>query len=175
MVVSVPRHWKDRAHRTSRIGGYSDLGAYYRNDSDFSPEAAASFEQETLDNVLIALQLYKPWDKTLLPTVKRPETPLEDSRKRRVESEIWNITPFIRKRRFIVVDGVICGIGPQRAEVGDLGVAVPGSPVPLIFRKRSEGDGYVNMGDAYIEGFMTGKAVEDVEEGKCSFEVFDLH
>ena len=140
-----------------------------------SPEEVTSFQQNSLDLVVITLQLYKPWDKTLLPTAKKPEAPLEDSRRRYAESEIWNVVPGCRKRKFIVVDEVICGIGPQCVEVGDLAIVVPGCSVPLIFRKRSEGDGYVNVGDAYIESFMTGKAAEDVEEGKRSLEKFDLH
>ena len=47
----------------------------------------------------------------------------------------------------------------------------------MVLRKRAEdeGDGYLNLGDAYVDGFMKGEAVRDLDDGKQRLEVFELY
>lgn len=73
--------------------------------------------------------------------------------------------------------GAGCGLAPHCAELGDLVVVVMGCKAPLVLRKRAgeEGGGYLNLGDAYVDGFMKGEAVRDLDDGKQRLEVFELH
>ncbi|KAH7389218.1 heterokaryon incompatibility protein-domain-containing protein [Cadophora sp. MPI-SDFR-AT-0126] len=141
------------------------------------PEKIKEMEEITLADIKIALSIYKPWDKILFLILGDLAKPVIELEKRKAEVNIWNIAPQCRKRRFIVVDGKECEIGPQGAEVGDHIVAILGYRVPLILRERKEEeDGeYRNVGDAFLQGYMEGKAVKDIKDGIRGFESFELH
>ena len=145
--------------------------------SHLAPENIKEIEEMTLANIKIAFSIYKPWDRTLLPALGDLENPATEPEKRKAETNIWNIAPNCRKRKFIVVDGKECGIGPQGVEVGDHIVVVLGCRVPIILRERKgeEYGGYRNVGDAFLPGYMEGKALRDIENGTREFDSFELH
>lgn len=64
-----------------------------------------------------------------------------------------------RKDRFCLV--------PKNTQSGDL-VCIPyNSRVPYIFRPRTEGDGFINIGETYVHGMMQGQSSEPEDwEGK---------
>ena len=154
-----------------------NFDSFYQPISHLGPENIKEIEETTLTNIKIAFSIYKQWDHTLLPTLGDLETPVTESEKRKAEVNIWYTAPSCRKRKFIVVDGKECGIGPQGVEVGDHIVVVLGCLVPIILRERKEEEdgGYRNMGDAFLPGYMEGKALKDVENGTRAFEGFELH
>ena len=69
----------------------------------------------------------------------------------------------ITGRRFMVTsNGLIC-LGSGATRSGDV-VCVPlGCSTPVILRKIN--DGYKYVGDIYVDGYMDGKAVEEMESG----------
>jgi hypothetical protein len=123
------------------------------------------------------LSIYKPDDGTFIPLLGKQEEAVDDNMKRQAETDIWAAAPSCRERRMFLMDGDECGIGPQCTEVGDLVVVVLGCKVPLVLRKKDENDGggYLNLGDASVDGFINGEAVRDIEDGKRKSEIFELH
>ncbi|KAL2070949.1 hypothetical protein VTL71DRAFT_13975 [Oculimacula yallundae] len=79
---------------------------------------------------------------------------------------------ILNRRLFLGLSGMM-GLAPKEAIEGDT-VCIPlGCPVPMIFRKV--GDHYVIIGDAYVDGYMNGEAMEMLEEGELKLETFKLH
>lgn len=153
-----------------------NYGRYY-DQYYISTEQAEALEKELVRYLRIVLSLHRPDDKTLLPLLGKQEGVVDNDTKRQAEAYIWSAVLVNRKRKFLVLDGVKCGIGPQCSEEGDLVVVVLGCTVPLVLKKRSEedGGGYFNLGDAYVDGFMHGEAIRDFNDGKRVSEVFELH
>jgi len=98
-----------------------------------------------------------------------------DERERRIESMLWiqHSTNLIWDRRFFLGSSNIMGLAPNDVQEGDI-ICVPlGCPQPMIFRKV---DGhYTVIGEAYVDGYMRGKAVEMLERGELELETFELH
>ncbi|KAE8451760.1 hypothetical protein EG329_003217 [Mollisiaceae sp. DMI_Dod_QoI] len=86
------------------------------------------------------------------------------------------VTLTSTNRRFMVA-GKHYGLAPFCAEVGDVVVVVLGSPVPIVLRESapSMGGGYLNIGDAYLNGIMDEEAVMDLERGIGIVEEFVIH
>ncbi|KAG4415970.1 hypothetical protein IFR04_010920 [Cadophora malorum] len=76
-------------------------------------------------------------------------------------------------RRFFLGPSNIMGLAPEGVEEGDI-ICVPlGCPHPMIFRKVE--DHYIVIGEAYVDGYMRGKAIEMLENGELELETFELH
>jgi hypothetical protein len=58
---------------------------------------------------------------------------------------------------------------------GDTVVVLLGCKVPVMLRKRVDREGWINIGDAYMDGFTDGKAVKKFEEGTKAAEIFEIH
>lgn len=69
------------------------------------------------------------------------------------------------------------GLAPGKTTAGDL-ICVPlGCCVPIILR-RAEGSDlphYFVVGEAYVDGFMDGKAIDMMEKGELILQTFELH
>lgn len=64
-------------------------------------------------------------------------------------------------RRFFMTRSGLLGMGSGNLEVGDE-VSVPlGSKTPVIVRQEGDGCDYRFVGDAYVDGYMNGKAIHD--------------
>jgi hypothetical protein len=152
------------------LNGLYDLGSS-------SHEYMGLVEKDVAKHLRVVLSLYRPDDVTLLPMLGKKVGVIDEKEKREAELDLWSIVPSCAKRKFCLVDGVHCGIGPQCTEVGDLVVVILGMKVPLVLRRRKEedGGGYMNLGDSFIDGFMFGEAVKDLGEGKCESELFAIH
>jgi len=143
----------------------------------FPPAALPQIYAAIMMDIRIVADVYVPEDTTLTPLLPKSEGEVGDARRRQAEQDIWGPAPVTVTRKFVVVDGYMCGIGSQCVEEGDLVVVVLGCKVPLVFRPRSEeeGGGFLNMGDSYIPAVMDGSVVKDVEDGKRVSEVFYIH
>jgi tetratricopeptide (TPR) repeat protein len=65
------------------------------------------------------------------------------------------------------------GIGPLEMKEGDQLVVLRGCRHPVVLRRKADGR-YVVVGDAYVSGYMSGEALEEVEEGGLGWEEFVL-
>jgi hypothetical protein len=72
------------------------------------------------------------------------------------------------------------GLGPAKAEKGDLICILAGCSVPVVLRRQEEVLGkrtcvyYTLQGDAYVHGFMDGDAVREQERRKIDQQQFEL-
>ncbi|ROV98390.1 hypothetical protein VMCG_07200 [Cytospora schulzeri] len=68
-----------------------------------------------------------------------------------------------RFRRIMVTDEGHVGVAPKRAQKGDLVCVLFGCSVPVVLRKREQGDAdepvYELIGECYLDGFMNGEAL----------------
>lgn len=80
---------------------------------------------------------------------------------------------YIWDRRFFLGSSNIMGLATEGAEADDI-ICVPlGCPHPMIFRKFQ--DHYIVIGEAYVDGYMRGKAIEMLENGELELQTFELH
>lgn len=68
-------------------------------------------------------------------------------------------------RRFFITQGGLLGLGSGHLEVGDE-VCVPfGCKTPIVVRQEGDDAEYRFVGDAYVDSYMYGKAIEDWKRG----------
>jgi len=82
------------------------------------------------------------------------------------------IIPVFADRRFFLTNtGLLC-LGPGCANVGDI-ICVPlGCSTPIILREY--GQCYLYVGDAYVDGYMYGRAIDEWESGQRKLQSFVL-
>jgi hypothetical protein len=79
---------------------------------------------------------------------------------------------MIWDRRFFISSLKSMGLAAKEVTEGDL-ICIPlGCCHPVILRKVE--DHYINLGEAYVDGFMYGEAMEMVEKGELKVEEFTL-
>lgn len=141
------------------------VGQLYRHGVH-SPTHVKELEVSLRQDIRTLMALYKPDDVTFTPLVGKETGAIDKESKEKAQSLAWSGSQGAWKRKLCVVDEVLCGVGPQCAEIGDLVVAVLGIEVPLVLRKRTgeDANGYINLGDAYVEGLMYGDAVKEIPE-----------
>jgi hypothetical protein len=79
----------------------------------------------------------------------------------------------LRGRRFFTSDSELMGMGPALTEAGDIICILLGCSTPVILRPQD--DHYIFLGEAYFHGYMYGKAMEELAEGKFQLESFEIH
>ncbi|TGO61471.1 hypothetical protein BCON_0027g00600 [Botryotinia convoluta] len=79
----------------------------------------------------------------------------------------------MNRRRFIVSDTGIIGLGPWNCYKNDLICILPGCRFPVILRKTD--NHYILVGEAYIDGFMYGEGIRGVKNGLYDLETFEIH
>ncbi|KAL2073871.1 hypothetical protein VTL71DRAFT_11197 [Oculimacula yallundae] len=80
---------------------------------------------------------------------------------------------LIWDRQLFLGSSNIMGLGPIDVEEGDI-ICVPlGCPHPMIFRQVA--DHYTVIGEAYVDEYMYGKAVDMWEKSELQLETFELH
>jgi hypothetical protein len=75
-------------------------------------------------------------------------------------------------RTFAMTERGYPALVPERARVGDIVCVLLGGDVPFVLRRGEEN--YTIIGEAYIHGFMDGKALELVEDGEKYIEDFSI-
>ncbi|KAH6722653.1 heterokaryon incompatibility protein-domain-containing protein [Leptodontidium sp. MPI-SDFR-AT-0119] len=98
---------------------------------------------------------------------------VRDSMKKVNRTWIQSSWLFLWDRRFLLGSSNIMGLAPQGVKEGDI-ICVPlGCPHPMIFRKV---DGHhIVIGEAYVDGYMRGKAMDMLDQGELELETFELH
>jgi hypothetical protein len=93
----------------------------------------------------------------------------------RVAMQNWvaDIFDHIWDRRFFISSLGSMGLASEEVAEGDI-ICIPlGCCHPIVLRKVS--DYYVNLGEAYVDGFMYGEAMEMLERRELKLEEFKLH
>jgi hypothetical protein len=172
-------------------GSFVDIvtyGLWYRT---LSPEQLEHATGWFLKNFAICLKRYErefpALDrhlKGLIETRAGMEEEEEGFVLRRAESELWETTPRCRDRRFFVGGGGEIGLVAGGAGSGDVVVVVAGCEVPVVLRRvplegvmdggGGEDERWVNLGDAYVHGFMAGEAVVGLERGRYKLRRFKI-
>ncbi|KAI0429274.1 heterokaryon incompatibility protein-domain-containing protein [Xylaria sp. FL1042] len=77
-------------------------------------------------------------------------------------------------RCFFITESGLMGMGSGFMKSGDT-ICVPlGCKTPIVLRQDGN-DEYRLVGDAYVDGYMTGKAVKEWRDGKRTLENYVLH
>jgi hypothetical protein len=77
-------------------------------------------------------------------------------------------------RRFFVSSSGLLGMAPAEAQVGDKICVLLGCSYPVILRPSEAGKYYTFIGEAYVNEYMSGKAMDELDEGKYKLQDFDL-
>jgi hypothetical protein len=82
-----------------------------------------------------------------------------------IYARIWD-------RRFFISSSKAMGLASREIREGDI-ICIPlGCCHPIILRK--EENHYINLGEAYVDGYMYGEAMEMLERGELKLEEFEL-
>jgi Heterokaryon incompatibility protein (HET) len=65
------------------------------------------------------------------------------------------------------------GIGPESIVEGDVICVLLGCQLPVIL--RPEKSHYIYLGEAYVDGYMYGKAMDELAQGKREIREFEIH
>ncbi|RAL61874.1 hypothetical protein DID88_002937 [Monilinia fructigena] len=79
----------------------------------------------------------------------------------------------MNRRRLIVSDKGIIGLGPLNSSKEDFMCILPGCRFPVILRKINHH--YTLVGEAYIDTFMYGEGIHGVKNGLYDLEAFEIH
>lgn len=81
---------------------------------------------------------------------------------------------FCFNRSFFVTSVGRMGIGPSDTRLDDVVAVLPGSGVPFVIRCREKAEGWLIVGESYVDGLMSGEAIRR-EQGRLQEEVLDFH
>ena len=84
-----------------------------------------------------------------------------------------SVSLMMNRRRLFLSEDNWSGLGPWDAIEGDKICILLGCRSPVILRKVEEH--YILIGEAYVHGYMHGKAMVELEEGKFKLETFEIH
>jgi hypothetical protein len=77
-------------------------------------------------------------------------------------------------RRFFTTEEGLMGMAPPHVIPGDIICVFHGTRVPLLLRQ--EGTFYTLVGEVYVsDGYMEGRAFDEMEQGKWALQEFELH
>ena len=76
-------------------------------------------------------------------------------------------------RKFFISEQGSMGLCPENYQKGDIIVILLGCAVPLLLRPHDEGD-YGLVGDVYLNGYMYGKGIDELNEGRVELETFEI-
>jgi hypothetical protein len=77
-------------------------------------------------------------------------------------------------RAFCVTDNGLMGVGSAFMTTGDVVIVPFGCHTPIILRREGK-DQYRYVGEVYVDGYMNGEAVDELDAGNRSLSKFVLH
>jgi hypothetical protein len=102
--------------------------------------------------------------------LERVETTAEE---KAMMAAILSASLSMNRRAFFVSEGNYVGLGPWDMEKEDVICVLLGCRFPVVLR-RVEG-GYVLIGEAYVDGFMDGEAMEGLRNGEFGIASFKIY
>lgn len=89
---------------------------------------------------------------------------------------LGNFTPHMMGRRFCVLDDRrLMGLGSGFIGANDVVVVPLGCSTPIVLRRGGPEGEYRYVGDIYIDQYMHGKAIEQLDKGKAGLYSYILH
>jgi hypothetical protein len=85
---------------------------------------------------------------------------------------ILSASLMMNRRRLFTGSRNVPGLAPWDAEAGDKICVLLGCRFPVVLRR--EGDQYVLIGEAYVEGMMDGQAMHSLKDGLFVLEDFEI-
>lgn len=82
---------------------------------------------------------------------------------------------FCFNRSFFVTSAGRMGIGPSDTRLDDVVAVLPGSGVPFVIRSCKKAEGWLIVGESYVDGLMRGEAIQSWEQGRLQEEVLEFH
>jgi hypothetical protein len=95
-----------------------------------------------------------------------------DEEKERLSAVLEAGSMMNRRRLFLSTSGFI-GLAPWDAKEGDFVCVLLGCRFPVVLRREERN--YVLIGEAYIDGFMNGGAMEGLRDGEFVLKTFEIH
>ena len=115
--------------------------------------------------------------KSFLVLEKKDDATIQESvitAEAKVLMESWRviILGHVWDRHFFISSSSAMGLASEEVVKGDL-ICIPlGCCHPVILRKVE--DHLINLGEAYVDGYMYGEAMEMLERGELKLEEFEL-
>jgi hypothetical protein len=99
---------------------------------------------------------------------------LYDTTEMGIDREFYMEDAVSGDRRFFITEEGLMGMAPPHVLPGDIICVFSGTRVPLLLRK--EGTFYILIGEVYVsDGYMEGRAFDEMEQGKWVLQEFELH
>ena len=77
-------------------------------------------------------------------------------------------------RQFFVTEKGLMGMAPPHVSSGDIICVLPGTMMPILFRKVEKF--HILVGEVHVsDGYMEGRAFDVLERGERSLEEFEIH
>jgi len=71
-------------------------------------------------------------------------------------------------------DSMSIGLGPSTLNEGDTAYILLGCSIPVVLRRVD--DHYIYLDSAYVDGYVTGEVIDELEQGvRSTFKDFELH
>ena len=86
---------------------------------------------------------------------------------------LLDLRDVINERRFLIGSNKTIGMGFREVKVGDEICILLGCSIPVILRQAK--NGHVFISNAYVDGYMFGKATLEAEAGSHSWQDFCIH
>jgi hypothetical protein len=83
------------------------------------------------------------------------------------------IAEMMFARRLFISDSKLIGVGTESIAVGDVIAVLLGCQLPVVL--RAEGDHQIYLGEAFVNGYMYSKAVDELTLGKLKLQEFKIH
>jgi hypothetical protein len=101
-------------------------------------------------------------------------TATSNSNDMRGDAYLYRLALMVRctNRRFFWTSKDVYGLGPACMREGDIVIVLYGGDAPYVLRPR--GDGFLFLGEAYVDSIMNGELVKDVEGGERLEQEFCL-
>jgi hypothetical protein len=89
---------------------------------------------------------------------------------------LGNFTPHMMGRRFCLLDDRrLMGLGSGFIGANDVVVVPLGCSTPIVLRREGPEGEYRYVGDMYIDQYMHGKAIEQMDKGRAGLHSYILH
>jgi hypothetical protein len=127
------------------------------------------------DFLLLVLELFEEDHRLELLCCLPSQSHLETPRRERLagRSCFHAIVRNIFKRGLFITSNGGLGIAQDSILGGDLICILFGCSIPVVLR---EADGhYILISDACVSGYMYGKGIEELEQGRLGSEHFEIH
>ena len=96
----------------------------------------------------------------------------EDTKKAQLATAL-SASLTMNKRRLVIGDLKTVGLAPWNSAEGDIICVLFGCRFPVILRRQDESH-FILVGEAYIDGYMTGEAMKKLEDGTYRAEIFEI-